>query len=97
MRLRRETGDFSIKINYTDSTSAYDNAESIPAGLSAEDLIGTVVEFYEKGILTHYSIVSLAMPYQDEIEIAFLSTRAANVVPVRYGYNPTTGAIKLNG
>ena len=38
MRLRRETGDFSIKY---DSTNGYN---SIPANLSAEDLVGVIYQ-----------------------------------------------------
>ena len=41
MRLRRETGDFQIKVTTVDNTTT---VNSIRPGLSAEDLIGEVVD-----------------------------------------------------
>ena len=39
MRLRRETGDFSI---VRDPETGY---STLPAGLSAEDLVGVIIEY----------------------------------------------------
>lgn len=52
MRLRRETGDWTIKFSrIAPSESAYQlKTEQLPTGLSAEDFVGTVLELadYER-------------------------------------------------
>lgn len=78
MRLRRETGDFKIVVSVGDNDALTVN--TIRTGLSAEDLIGEVVD--AAGVLE--AVVS-AEDGTDEVE--------AKTASYTLTYVPSTGAI----
>lgn len=59
MRLRRETGDFSIKLTFNEETHEPNDVQ-LPKGLSAEDLVG-VFTYMELDGLTYVAPVTFAM------------------------------------
>lgn len=77
MRLRRETGDFQIKITDNDGTLT---GNTIRTGLGAEDLIGEVVD--AAGVL---ETVCTAVDGTDKV-----TAETYNYV---FDYVPSTGAI----
>ena len=81
MRLRRETGDFQIKVTDNDGTLT---VNTIRTGLGAEDLIGEVVD--ADGVL---SVIVSAIDGTDEV--------IARTVYHTLTYVPSTGAITAAG
>lgn len=80
MRLRRETGDYRIKI-----TSGVGN--TIPAGLLVEDLLGAVIE-------TNGTALSVVVEVSKSSDIYTLYALSAGVI-TDYTYNKLTGEVAV--
>ena len=80
MRLRRETGDYRIKI-----TSGVGN--TIPAGLLVEDLLGAVIE-------TDSTALSVVVEVSKSSDIYTLYALSAGVI-TDYTYNKLTGEVAV--
>lgn len=80
MRLRRETGDYRIKI-----TSGEGN--TIPAGLLVEDLLGAVIE-------TNGTALSVVVEVSKNSDIYTLYALSAGVI-TDYTYNKLTGEVAV--
>lgn len=80
MRLRRETGDYRIKI-----TSGEGN--TIPAGLLVEDLLGAVIE-------TDGTALSVVVEVSKSSDIYTLHALANGTV-ASYTYNKLTGEVAV--
>lgn len=80
MRLRRETGDYRIKI-----TSGVGN--TIPAGLLVEDLLGAVIE-------TNGTALSVVVEVSKSSDIYTLYALSAGVI-TNYTYNKLTGEVAV--
>lgn len=87
MRLRRETGDFQIKVAQGETPLAY-TVNSIRPGLSAEDLIGEVVDM---GDGSFAAIVST----NDDSATGEIIAIAVGVIGnnFTFKYDPATGSI----
>lgn len=96
MRLRRETGDFSIKAvsHYVPQISSWAaEFEPIKPGLSEEDLLGVVVSytFTEEGADKQGYLALTNVERSDDINIAL--NMNATRLPSEVYYNPVTGEI----
>lgn len=80
MRLRRETGDYRIKI--TDGVG-----NTIPAGLLVEDLLGAVIE-------TDGTALSVVVEVSKSSDIYTLYALAEGTV-ASYTYNKLTGEVSV--
>ena len=80
MRLRRETGDYRIKI-----TSGVGN--TIPAGLLVEDLLGAVIE-------TNGTALSVVVEVSKASDVYTLYALSAGVI-THYTYNKLTGEVSV--
>ena len=80
MRLRRETGDYRIKI-----TSGVGN--TIPAGLLVEDLLGAVIE-------TDGTALSVVVEVSKSSDIYTLYALSAGVI-TDYTYNKLSGEVAV--
>ncbi len=78
MRLRRETGDFSIRFDSNTNTC------EIRKGLNAEDLIGVVIQC---GTIT--GVVTAIVPDGDNYDFVVAGIPSADTVI----YNPVTGVV----
>lgn len=78
MRLRRETGDFSIRFDGDTHTC------EIRKGLNAEDLIGVVIQF---GTLV--SVVTAVIANEGNYEFGVAGVPSSDSVT----YNPVTGVV----
>ena len=87
MRLRRETGDFQIVVKPGEEEGTY-VANSIRPGLSAEDLIGEVIEF-STGLM---AVITCASAGSDDFVHGAFS---ADGVEGAIHYKSTTGAITV--
>lgn len=94
MRLRRETGDFSISLNLTTDSSGKPQYEPVsarlPKNLGIEDFVGSVATIYvggEKDSCCVSKDVAMRYGEQDEpvIEVYFSA--------FMINYNPLTGSI----
>lgn len=81
MRLRRETGDYRIKI--TDGVG-----NTIPAGLLVEDLLGAVIE-------TDGTALSVVVEVSKSSDIYTLYALAEGTV-ASYTYNKLTGEVSVD-
>lgn len=84
MRLRRETGDFSIV--FSDNIHAC----QIQKGLGPKDLIGAVVEI-ETVYGSAYTVLS-AIGFRGENETPYIRLLVEGSAP--FIYNPETGVVK---
>lgn len=106
MRLRRETGDFQIKVTVRWDDSKHDMVSTwTPArkGLSKEDLLGEIVivnyddseypgrEFEEYGVLTR----AYDEPWKEDNDLIAFSISSMKWPQTAY-YNPITGEISNN-
>lgn len=96
MRLRRETGDFSIKAvsQYVSQISSWvAEFEPIKPGLSEEDLLGVVVSytFTESGVDKQGYAAVTETERSDDINIGL--TLHSGRLPSEVYYNPVTGEI----
>lgn len=85
MRFRRETGDFSIKLEMSMSGI---NDVQLPKGLGAEDLIGVIVNLDNLGVNT-YAPISIVNDGVYYLEVIILTP--AN--PAAMYYDPSTGIL----
>lgn len=94
MRLRRETGDYSIKVVY-DGVSEYEFSE-INRGLGAEDLIGGIVTYVamsgEDVSSTLTSVITTVAVASDTISFNVPDGSTGITVD----YDPATGALAIH-
>lgn len=90
MRLRRETGDFKLTSTLVDQTLTW---ATIPKGLSAEDLVGTVVEAEASGAHS-YEVITGATP--DDIDGTPVIRLSAYGIGTNLVYNPATGEVYIS-
>ncbi len=99
MRLRRETGDFSINIE-SDGPGAPEYEQQLPKGLSAEDFVGVLVTNRVTAVpLGSVDDTPVTTVYRNVISLVTTSTKDDDILlgfsdrPM-LEYSPTTGIIK---
>lgn len=81
MRLRRETGDFSIKLTINEETHEL-NDVWLPKGLSAEDLFGVAIKMPSMGMANNTMLRAITMVIDFD-----------NVLGIPLGENPQSGML----
>lgn len=97
MRLRRETGDFSIKLTINEETGKYNDIQ-IPKGLTPEDLIGMIVTI-EKKVATYVIIYASGEILQTDDGVGgrwYWIVGASDAENVYLYYNAETGILSGN-
>lgn len=92
MRLRRETGDFQIKVTPGEAAGSY-VVNSIRPGLSAEDLIGEVVD---TGNGSFTVIVATSVDSENGKITAVTYVSSSILSKITLVYDPATGSIAYN-
>ena len=94
MRLRRETGDYSIKITYDETDGNV--AGKINKGLKAEDLIGAIGTYVTDEVGPIYFIIDNAEDGVDnETPIVTMSTTYDGAVFSGLVYDSVTGELTV--
>lgn len=100
MRLRRETGDFSISLSWDSTNKKYDLLTPIlPKSLGLEDFVGVAVAVYNSGVIDGYYVptaIGTAVGEADNTVIIIY----LNDGGFRLTYDPSTGkltCVVMNG
>lgn len=96
MRLRRETGDFSISLSWDVTNRKCDLLTTIlPKSLGVEDFVGIVVAVYISGVIDAYHVPTTICTAVDDsgkpvilINVDFVDTAIT--------YDPSTGKLTCN-